>query len=128
MDNHSKITVALSSLLRRRHEDAFVIIENPETKKFVQFTGSTTEPLMLDLPSQTLSELEFYRAVDFLRTIDVVGTETVLLDQPHGEAVSQQFSFNKVFDSVTDAAQTVEDIFAIIYEFPADCAITIIEN
>ena len=128
MNNREKITAALNSLLQRQSKDAFVIIEEAETKKFVQFLGSTTEPLTLDVPSQTLSELEFYRAVSFFQKIDVVGTESDLLDQPFGEVVARQFSFTKVFGSVMEATQVAEDIFDKVYNFPKNCNLVIVEN
>ena len=66
MDNTTAIKIALEKL-RVQPEDAgaFVVIENLESGKLVQFTGSLDRPLLLDLPSQTLSEAEFYRAVAF---------------------------------------------------------------
>jgi hypothetical protein len=52
MDHVLAITTALERLLVQP-EDAlpFVIVENAETKKFVQFAGSLERPLLLDLPS-----------------------------------------------------------------------------
>ena len=128
MDNRSKITEALSSLLVRRNDDAFVIIEHPESKKFVQFAGSATEQLLLDLPSQTLSELEFHKAVQLFREIGVIGDEHSVFDGPAGRVVGQQFSFNAVFRSVAEATETVERIFAAVYGLPVDCEIAIVEN
>lgn len=128
MDNRSKIAEALSSLLVRRNDDAFVIIEHPETQKFVQFAGSATEPLLLDLPSQTLSEEEFYKAVQLFQKMGIIGDEHDVLDQPGGQVVGQQFSFNATFRSVADAAKTVEDIFTTVYGFPTDCDLEITEN
>jgi hypothetical protein len=128
MDNRSKITEALSSLLVRRSDEAFVIIEHQESKKFVQFTGSATEQLFLDLPSQTLSELEFYKAVQVFREMGVIGDEHSVFDGPGGRVVGQQFSFNAVFRSVAEATETVERIFATVYGFPVDCDIAVIEN
>ncbi|MDJ0708665.1 MAG: hypothetical protein QNJ46_35835 [Leptolyngbyaceae cyanobacterium MO_188.B28] len=128
MDNRSRIAQALSSLLVRRNDDAFVIIAHPETQKFVQFAGSATEQLLLDLPSQTLSEMEFYNAVQLFRKLGVIGDEHDVLDKPGGQVVGQQFSFNATFRSVADATRTVEDIFATVYGFPTDCDLEITEN
>ena len=47
--NQQEIETALSSLLKRQNEDAFVIFEDSVSKKFVQFAGSSTEPLLLDI-------------------------------------------------------------------------------
>ena len=128
MDNHTKITNALSSLLNRTNDDAFVIIEQLPSGKFVQFTGSATDPLYLDLPAQTLSEEEFERATQFFLELGVEVSNHQLLDKPGGEVVAQQTSFNMVIHSVQDAANLVRQIFTVIYEFPVDCRIGLVEN
>ncbi|AFY38151.1 hypothetical protein Lepto7376_1823 [[Leptolyngbya] sp. PCC 7376] len=128
MDNHSKIVNALLALLTRKNDDAFVIIKQLPTKKFVQFAGSITTPLLLDLPSQTLSEIEFYRAVKLFQQMGIEGSEYDLLDQPDGEVIGQQFTFNVVCNSAASGANLAEKIFTTVYEFPIDCDIDLIEN
>lgn len=128
MDNRAKITDALNNLLTCNRDDAFVIIEALPSKKFVQFAGSQREELCLDLPAQTLSETEFYRAVKLFQDIGVSGTEYPLLDQPGGQVVGHQFSFNKIFYSVTEATEIVEKIFSVVYLFPTDGDLNIIEE
>jgi hypothetical protein len=128
MDNRAKISEALSSLLTRPNDDAFVVIEHAGTGKFVQFAGSATAQLLLDLPSQTLSKQEFYKAVELFREMGVIGNEHELLDKPGGQVVGRQFSFNAVFRSVSEAAKTVEEIFATVYGYPTDCDLKIVEN
>ncbi|MEB3274483.1 MAG: hypothetical protein ACO4AI_14820 [Prochlorothrix sp.] len=128
MDNYTKITRALSALLTRTNPDAFVIIEHSETRKFVQFSGSVTERLCLDLPSQALSELEFYRAAQVFQSWGIVGGEQDLFDRPEGQVVGQQFSFNVECRSVEEAASLVEAIFTQVYELPADFPLTLIEH
>jgi hypothetical protein len=49
MGNLEKITAALTRLLTS--EEGFVIVEDPGSGKFVQFAGSDSEPLLLDLPT-----------------------------------------------------------------------------
>src|SRR5262245_54677429 len=93
-DNLALIRDALSSLLVRRNEDAFVIIEDRQSGKFVQFAGSACEMLLLDLPSQPMSEPEFYRAVEFFRRRGIIGYDHDMLDELGGRVVGQQFSFS----------------------------------
>ena len=57
MSHAEPIREALSGLLGRL-QGAFLILEEPDSGKFVQFAGSREEPLMLDLPCQALSEKE----------------------------------------------------------------------
>jgi hypothetical protein len=46
-------------------DEPFVTITHKPTGKFVQFVGSTTRPLLLDLPAQTLDAAERERARKF---------------------------------------------------------------
>ena len=128
MNSYSQVTAALTSLLTRENDDAFVIIQERQTQKFVQFTGSKTDSLMLDLPSQTLSELEFRKAAQLFEQMGVAGTESPVFDEPGGRVVGEQFTFNKVCNSATEAANLVQKIFTIVYGFPLNCEIEIIEN
>jgi hypothetical protein len=125
MDNTTAITTALQRLLAQP-EDAlpFVIVENAETRKFVQFTGSLKRPLLLDLPAQTLSEAEFYRAVTFFRRHGVVGQEYELLDAPGGLPVTEQFSFQLPLGSIADAAEVTLSLFDEVYHTPG-CNLTV---
>jgi hypothetical protein len=53
--------------LRRRKGRPFVVVSDTETGKFVQFVGSRTEPLLLDLPTaQILSDAELVAAAELL--------------------------------------------------------------
>lgn len=55
------IKAKLTELLRQPEDELrFVVVEDRDSEKFVQFTGSISQPLVLDLPWQTLSEAEFY--------------------------------------------------------------------
>ena len=53
MGNTEHITAALTRLLTS--EEGWVIIEDKASGKFVQFAGSDSEPLLLDLPTVGLS-------------------------------------------------------------------------
>lgn len=128
MENLTRIQSALAALLNRENDDAFVVIEHEASGKFVQFSGSASEMLLLDLPAQTLSEQEFYRAVDFFRQIGVTGEEFSVLDQPGGRVVGQQFSFNVSYRSPEEAARTAVSIFRDVYQLSEECDLLITEN
>jgi hypothetical protein len=100
--------------------DAFVIFEVAPSGKFVQFCGSASEPLQLDLPAQTLSELEFYRAVAYFKRLGVVGQEYDIFSEPGGLPVSRQFSFQMSLDSVDAAADVAMDVFEDVYRFESN--------
>ena len=73
--SHSEIVHgALISLLKRPAE-AFVIFEEPKSGKFVQFAGSIEEPLLLDLPIQTLSPAEIEKAKTIFGEMGYSGPE-----------------------------------------------------
>src|SRR3989442_15723620 len=98
-ENRATIRDALASLMQRTNSDAFVIIEDAKTSKFVQFASSVGEPLLFDLPVQALSEIEFSRAVQFFRAYGVTVDEHDLLDSRSGKPVKRQVSFNVRFSS-----------------------------
>ncbi|MEZ5944231.1 MAG: hypothetical protein R3C18_22810 [Planctomycetaceae bacterium] len=127
-DQKSVIAAALSWLGTQTDDNPFVIIQHAETRKFVQFAGSARETLLLDLPYQTLSEPEFYRAVKMFRELGISGEEHDTYDRPDGNVVGQQFTFNMAFDSVDEAALTAQRVFREIYEYPADCPLEIIKS
>jgi hypothetical protein len=126
MDSNTAIRIALETLVVQP-EDAcpFVIVEDAESKKFVQFVGSLDKPLLLDLPAQTLSEAEFYRAVTFFRRRGVAGQEYELLDAPGGRPVGEQFTFQLLFHSVDSAVEAVFGVFEQVYLLP-DCQLSVI--
>jgi hypothetical protein len=121
MDNSAAIRRALDSLLAQPDDTgAFVIIEDAASQKFVQIAGSRERPLLLDLPAQTLSEVEFYRAVAFFKRRGVVGQEHELLDTPGGRPVTEQFTFQLQLESVSAAIEVVDALFVEVYRLP-DC-------
>lgn len=128
MDNLALIRDSLCSLLVRGNDDAFVIIEHKQSGKFVQFAGSATEQLLLDLPWQTLSELEFYRAVDFFRQRGITGAEHDVFDEAGGPVSAQQFSFNMTFRSVEEASRFALDVLQTVFQLPEDFDLMVTEN
>ena len=95
-----------------------MIVENAETEKFVQFTGSLGRPLALDLAAEALSEAEFYRAVAFFRRRGVVGREHELFDAPGGRPLGEQFTFQYPLRSIADAVEVTLSIFDEVYHTP----------
>jgi hypothetical protein len=121
MGSFATVRKALDSLLAQPVDaGAFVIIEDAASQKFVQFIGSLSRPLLLDLPWQTFSEAEFYRAVAFFKKRGVVGQEYETLDAPGGRPVGTQYSFQLQLDSVSAAIEVVHALFREVYELP-DC-------
>jgi hypothetical protein len=121
VNNAQAIMAALQALLlRRSDEQPNVVIVHEPSGKFVQFTGSATEQLVLDLPWPPLSEIEFYRAVRYFKQFGVVGEEHDVFNMPGGEVVDQWFIFNMSFRSVDAAVETALGVFSRVYQLPAN--------
>ena len=121
IDLRYRIRDALAALLTREPGDAFVIFEDKAAGKFVQFAGSSEEPLLLDLPSQPLSKEEFARAKTFFASHGVQPKSPY----PSGEG---PVSFNLHFQSPDEAADTVLAIFQEVYGYSEMPELTITEN
>ncbi len=117
MDNRVLIKAALQALLQQPPENKPWVVINHASGKFVQFAGSSSEPLVLDLPWQPLSEAEFYRAVVYFKQFGVVGADQEMFDI-EGQRASPQFTFNMTFRSVEEATVTALALFEQVYGLP----------
>ena len=107
--SHSEtVRAALNRLLTRvilRPSGGFVIIEDAQSGKFVQFAGSEEEPLLLDLPSQTLSPDEMAKAKALFAELGYAGPESYQVQEsPGGPDDSEQTSFSVKFRQDVDKA------------------------
>jgi hypothetical protein len=84
-----------------------------DSGKSVQFTGSISEPLRLNLPSHLMSEAEFYRAVTYFKKHGVAGEEGWI--DIEGKPTGQEVVFNMTFDSVDKATEVALEIFEEVY-------------
>jgi len=124
--NNKELSGLLSELLCQPEDDfPFVVVEEHASGKFVQFGGSATRPLFLDLPWQTLSEIEFYRAVAYFQRMGVAGAEEEMLDAPGGKVVGTEFTFQMSFRTVDAAVVVASAVFEEVYQFPSDKELSI---
>jgi tetratricopeptide (TPR) repeat protein len=131
IDNLSRITKALSALLQRDNADAFIIFEEKETGKFIQFAGSKNEDLLLDLPSQTLSREEMARAKVLFEELGSSGPEkhAMYTDKSLEVIARIQTSFNMNFGrDFRRAAEVTLAVFERVYRFPAEFQLILKEN
>jgi len=128
--NQARLEVALRKLLQRTNEDAFVIIEEPSSHKFVQFAASVRDPLLLDLPMQALSKEEALRAEKLFTSLGAGGRQESTLYDRNGKAVGTQVSYQMFLGQDTEAAATVAmRIFREVYRIRPDRGeFTITEN
>jgi hypothetical protein len=89
-----RIRSALQTLLQNTGDDWFIIIEEPEHEKFVQFAFDEPSGLFFDLPFQALTKAELERARKLFAALSVAAQKAPMLDQPGGKEIGQQESFN----------------------------------
>jgi len=120
---------ALERLLQRP-TGAYLIIEDVKSGKFVQFSGSIDEPLLLDLPSQTLSSGEMMQAKALFTKLGYPGPETYQLQKypgglPAGEQTSFMVNFGKDIENATELTLIV---FHQVYGLEHNAKLNIIEG
>jgi hypothetical protein len=124
MNQHRVVEEALDRLLTRGG-DAFVVFEDTASGKFVQFSGSMDEPLLLDLPGQELSDVELGRAEVFFRDLDV----SLASDGQGGQTSRTEGSFQLLLGQDTKrGADLTLRIFAEVFQLSADLSLSIEEN
>ncbi|MHC4180737.1 MAG: TY-Chap domain-containing protein [Planctomycetota bacterium] len=129
MNNQDRISTALADLLNRSSDDAFVIIEEKRTGKFVQFAGSTDGPLLLDLPTQTLTQAEQDRAQELFVSLGTPGLEKWAVTDHTGAPAGTQAGFQMEFGRDPDAAAAVAmRVFHEVYRFPDVVELVITQN
>jgi len=118
----AEIHDAFGWLLRQEGNEAFVVIEEPRSGKFVQFAGSREAPLLLDLPGQTLDPSEMDRARVLFHKLGVEGPEEWDVHDPlTGKVAGKQVGFQmKLGRDPRRAADIASRVFQEVYCFSAD--------
>lgn len=113
-ESHEKLVRASLERLLSRPRGAFTIIEETMSGKFVQFAGSKEEPLLLDLPSPTLSSKEMEKAKSVFAELGYSGPETHQTQEyPGGPTAGEVTTFMVKFDQDVDKA--TELVLAILH-------------
>lgn len=125
----SMVRNALTRMLNRPH-GAFVIIEESKTGKFVQFTGSKTEQLLLDLPADNLSPSEMQKAKSLFIGKGGPGLETHnLLEYPGGPSAGSMTIFNLYLGKDVEKATTLAvAVLHDVYGFDETAKLKLKEN
>ncbi len=89
-----RIVQAIDTILKNRGDDWFIIIEEPEKEKFVQFAYDEGIGLFFDLPFQALEADELARARKLLAEYSIGPASSQTYDEPGGKATGVQESFN----------------------------------
>lgn len=129
MSHQEQISQALSGLLQRSNEDAFVILEDTKTKKYVQFAGSTREPLILNIPFIAFTPLELERAKKLFEEYKIKSEETPVSDYKGGPVTGKLSQFNmNLGNDIKRATEIALRIFSEVYMLPPDFKLGVEEN
>ena len=127
--NRERIAAALEALSQRSNDDAFVILLDLRTERFVQFSGGAGRELLLDLPSQTLDRDETLRAAVYFRELGLELEDYEVYDRPGGRVVGRQRSFQRELGKDVEAATEMAlQIFQRVYLLPREFELVIEEN
>ena len=123
------ISAALSRLLKRKNDDAFVIIEDSSSGKFVQFAVNAFQEIIFDLPFQALDPMERTRATALLRISGITFEEWDLQEEPGGAYAGKQRGFGKNYGGQTElAAELAWKIFTEVYALKEPITLIFEEN
>ena len=128
--NINKIGTALTDLKQRVNDDAFIIIEEPSSQKFVQFAGSVNEPLIFDLPAQGLTEEELDRARVVLGEYEIeMEGNPMYEDESMQKVVDTQYGFSAIIgDDIDLGVELAVRVLSEIYGFDEAVNFILVEN
>jgi hypothetical protein len=100
----------------------YVVFKDRNTGKFVQFAGDQAQPLLLDLPLQSLTPGEQERAASLFAKLAVDRpTETQLYSFPSAEPTSLASSYQLNFVEDVGAAVSITlEAFSFIFRIPEE--------
>ncbi len=128
--NAHQLTQALDRLVRKPY-GSFVIVEEPGRRKYLQISGSVSEPLVFDLPCSALTLDECDRAHVLFRESGHGGPETFeIYETQSGRAAGTQTSFLIHFtpNDIDIFAQLALTVFREVYQTDARIRLSIIEQ
>ncbi len=113
-----RIRSALLAILQNTGDDWFIIIEEPEHEKFVQFAFDESSGLFFDLPFQALTKSELKRAGSLFAGLAIEPQKAPMLDKPGGKETGVQESFNHhVGRDIDQAVNLAYRVFKEVYAF-----------
>ncbi len=112
-----RISSAIDLVCGNSGDGWFVIFEEPETEKFVQFAFDEESGLYFDLPTMNLSADERTNALFIFRQFGVDLGDQI---ENFPESINLEIGFEKKL-----AIQLSEKVFAEIFKFDETCSINI---
>lgn len=121
------ICEALQVLLERGGDDSYVIIEEPQSEKFVQFGKGAC--LCMDVPCGSLSAEEADRASRFFKNLGEECPREYDAPNPKTKKIKHGATFSHDFGHDAEAAtQAAITFFAEVYGFPAGIELSVEEH
>lgn len=129
-NNKNQISSALISLTKNTGSDAFVIIEELGSGKFVQFSGNANEELYFSMPVSQLSKSELAKAKSLLKQYDinVENIEFFTDDSANTPAGSLNEFAKKIDHDVEKGVTLVSEVMTKVFGFKGDVKLLITEN
>lgn len=109
-----RIRIELEMMMEKEGPYTFVIFEEEETGKFVQFAGNKNEELLFDFPSAQLSKEEFERAGEVLEEYDIKHeTSPTYTDETEAVENGSLSTFSKHLDDDIDLAVELTSVVMV---------------
>ena len=122
-----QIDSAIDDLVKRQGDGWFMVLEDPKTKKFVQYALHENHEFYFDLPSQVLSKHELDRAKKVLFKYGMEFETWDMLDKPNGVVVGKQSGFGRNIGSdVSLAKKLAREIFIQVYKLDPNTKLTVV--
>jgi len=129
-ENALKLRTALSRLIDNPY-GSYLIVEDPEFGKHLQVSGSINEPIVFDLPCNTLTLDEYDRACELFNALGHNGPETFEISTPFSNVPADtQSSFLMTFSrsNLGTLEQLALTVFAHVYQTDQRISLNIIEQ
>lgn len=125
--NEKLLFKALINLLQEEDPYAFVIIEEPKSKHFVQFARAKENDLLFDLPTQQMSEDEFKKATELLANYGIEPkTIKMYSDQSLSEVKGEVTVFsNSIHQNIDLAIELTEQVLSNVFGISMDTPLEI---
>lgn len=127
--NKQRLGQTLTRLLRKPR-GSYIIIEALGSGKYLQVSGSIAEPIIFDLPCQSLTLDEYDRAGTLFKRCGYPGPETFTIYSPSGGLCGTQTSFLVTWsrDNMAQLQELILQVFSQIYQVDDSSVLHIIEQ
>ncbi|WP_170110166.1 caspase family protein [Flavilitoribacter nigricans] len=124
-----RLRKAFQDLQQRTNSDAFVIIQEEKSGKFVQFAGGKGQEIFFDLPTINWEEDQKALAVQVLKPFGIELEEMQLGSRKKPRTDPDMIHFNHIVGQDIDLAlELISRVMLDVYQFDAKVKLDLIEN